>query len=70
MLIVDFAPHELEFLRSEHAHRRLGLSEGQMTGWVRAAGLSVARLTTFPPTNSAEGLTVCLWRLKDEQDSR
>ena len=28
MLIVDFAPHELEFLRTEHAHRRLGLSEG------------------------------------------
>src|SRR5690606_5796137 len=26
MLIVDFAPHELEFLRNHHAHRRLGLS--------------------------------------------
>ena len=70
MLIVDFAPHELEFLRSEHAHRRLGLSEGQMSGWARAAGLGVAELTTFPPTKTAEGLTVCLWRLKDEQDSR
>ena len=70
MLIVDFAPHELEFLRSEHAHRRLGLSEGQMAGWARSAGLSVAQLTSFPPTNAAEGLTVCLWRLADEQDSR
>jgi ArsR family transcriptional regulator len=70
MLIVDFAPHELEFLRSEHAHRRLGLSEGQMAGWARAAGLSVAQLTTFPPSRDAEGLTVCLWRLSEEQDSR
>jgi ArsR family transcriptional regulator len=62
MLIVDFAPHELEFLRTHHAHRRLGLSEGQMRGWARGADLSVADLKTFPPTN-AEGLTVCLWRL-------
>jgi ArsR family transcriptional regulator len=68
MLIVDFAPHELEFLRSEHAHRRLGLSEGQMTGWARAAGLRVAKLTQFPPSD-ADGLTVCLWRLTEEQDS-
>ena len=69
LLIVDFAPHELEFLRAEHAHRRLGLSEAQMQGWARAASLSVASLTTFPST-TAGGLTVCLWRLKDEQDSR
>jgi ArsR family transcriptional regulator len=69
MLIVDFAPHELEFLRAEHAHRRLGLSEAQMSGWARAAGLGVTDLTTFPAA-TAEGLTVCLWRLKDEQDSR
>jgi len=69
MLIVDFAPHELEFLRTAHAHRRLGLSEGQMAGWARAAGLAVADLTRFPPRD-AEGLTVCLWRLVSEQDSR
>jgi ArsR family transcriptional regulator len=69
MLIVDFAPHELEFLRAEHAHRRLGLSEAQMQGWARSAGLGISDLITFPPTN-AGGLTVCLWRLQDEQDSK
>ena len=69
MLIVDFAPHELEFLRTEHAHRRLGLSEAQMRGWARAAGLGVTALATFPPTTD-RGLTVCLWRLQDEQESR
>jgi ubiquinone/menaquinone biosynthesis C-methylase UbiE/DNA-binding transcriptional ArsR family regulator len=67
MLIVDFAPHELEFLRSHHAHRRLGLSDQQMAGWARAAGLRVADLRTFPPTNGA-GLTVCLWRLADDPE--
>ena len=70
MLVVDFAPHALEFLRSEHAHRRLGLSEGQVLGWARAAGLAVAGLTSFPPSHDAAGLTVCLWRLTTEQDSR
>jgi ubiquinone/menaquinone biosynthesis C-methylase UbiE/DNA-binding transcriptional ArsR family regulator len=69
MLIVDFAPHDLEFLRHEHAHRRLGISEGQMTGWSRSAGLKVEQLTMLPPTG-AEGLTVCLWRLISEQDSK
>lgn len=66
ILIVDFAPHGLEFLRSHHAHRRLGLSEAQMAGWARAAGLSVADFRSLPPDTAGEGLTVCLWRLADD----
>lgn len=66
MLIVDFAPHGLEFLRTHHAHRRLGLSEAQMAGWARAAGLAVADFQSLPPDTPGEGLTVCLWRLVDE----
>jgi ubiquinone/menaquinone biosynthesis C-methylase UbiE/DNA-binding transcriptional ArsR family regulator len=65
MLIVDFAPHEHEFLRRDQAHRRLGLSETQMAGWARAAGLSITALKRFPPADAA-GLTVCLWRLAVE----
>ncbi|MEO6395790.1 MAG: metalloregulator ArsR/SmtB family transcription factor [Devosia sp.] len=70
MLIVDFAPHDLEFLRSEHAHRRLGVSDAQMEAWARGAGLAVRPLAKLRPAKGADGLTVCLWRLKDEQDSR
>lgn len=66
MLIVDFAPHDLEFLRSEHAHRRLGLSDEQMRGWAMAAGLSVQSAQEFPSENTERGLTVCLWRLSDK----
>ena len=66
MVIVDFAPHELEFLRSEHAHRRLGLSQAQMSGWAAAAGLSIAGFSEFPSDSSERGLTVCLWRLSDK----
>ncbi|UJW86763.1 ArsR/SmtB family transcription factor [Devosia sp. SL43] len=65
MIIVDFAPHDLEFLRSEHAHRRLGLSQSQMSGWAAAAGLDVEAVREFPAENSERGLTVCLWRLSD-----
>lgn len=70
MLIVDFAPHDLEFLRTHHAHRRLGLSEPHMSAWARTAGLSVTSFANLPPTNAAEGLTVCLWRLTDENGNR
>lgn len=66
MLIVDFAPHELEFLRAHHAHRRLGLSDAQMFQWAKAAGLQVTDLKSFPPSHATEGLTVCLWQLTDE----
>lgn len=65
VLIVDFAPHELEFLRSEHAHRRLGLSREQMSGWAEASGLHVASVREFPSKNRQDALTVCLWRLRD-----
>src|SRR6202008_450619 len=34
LLVVDFAPHGLEFLREEHAHRRLGFTPGQGTQWL------------------------------------
>ena len=66
MLIVDFAPHDLEFLRSEHAHRRLGLSQAQMADWAAAANLTVASVAEFPSQTSERGLTVCLWRLSDK----
>jgi ArsR family transcriptional regulator len=66
MIIVDFAPHDLEFLRSEHAHRRLGLSQSQMSGWAATAGLSIETVREFPSESSDRGLTVCLWRLVDK----
>jgi ArsR family transcriptional regulator len=69
MIVVDFAPHELEFLRTHHAHRRLGLSEAQMAGWARSAGLKVEALRYFPKTD-AGGLTVCLWRLAADDAER
>ena len=62
MLIVDFAPHELEFLRQEHAHLRLGFSDEQMREWLEAAGLVVQKSVELRPDKSSEDmLTVSLW---------
>lgn len=64
MVIVDFAPHRLEFLRDEQAHRRLGISESQMSEWAESAGLTIGDVRQFPSSNKTEGLTVCLWLLE------
>ncbi len=62
LLIADFAPHELEFLREEHAHRRLGFSDEEVSGWMRGAGLRLVKNHTLAPNIRSKGrLTVKLW---------
>lgn len=63
LLIADFAPHELEQLRSEHAHRRLGISAEHMVGWLERAGVRLERHEVLPPPwrKDQTGLTVSLW---------
>ena len=57
LVLVDFAPHSLEFLRDEHAHRRLGFADGEVAEWCEAAGLDPA-----PPRRLAgDPLTVVIW---------
>jgi len=64
LLIIDFAPHSLEFLRSEHAHRRLGFRTDTVSGWLGQAGLEAGATRTIdaPDAASGERLTVCLWQ--------
>ena len=64
LLVVDFAPHDLEFLREEHAHRRLGFSAETVTGWLEAAGLDVLRQETLPPGPQGK-IAVSLWLARD-----
>jgi ArsR family transcriptional regulator len=62
LLIADFAPHQLEFLRDDYAHRRLGFSDREVEGWFTGAGLKSGDSETIAPaTPSAEKLTVKLW---------
>ena len=60
LLIVDFAPHSLEFLREAHQHRRLGFPDEEMTRWLTSAGLKRPRIQTLPAKTS-DGLTVKIW---------
>jgi ubiquinone/menaquinone biosynthesis C-methylase UbiE/DNA-binding transcriptional ArsR family regulator len=64
LLVVDFAPHDLEFLREEHAHRRLGFAAETVTQWLEAAGLDVLRQQTFPPGPEGK-IAVSLWLARD-----
>ena len=64
LLVVDFAPHDLEFLREEHAHRRLGFAAETVTQWLEAAGLDVSRQQTFPPGPEGK-IAVSLWLARD-----
>lgn len=58
LLVVDFAAHEREELRSTDAHIRLGFEDEVMSGWFGSAGLQVNEIRHL------EGgeLTVTLWR--------
>lgn len=63
LLVIDFAPHDLEFLRSEHGHHRLGLRHDALEAWAADAGLSLEPPRSFaPPENAGPGLTVNIWR--------
>ncbi|HEY5819483.1 MAG TPA: metalloregulator ArsR/SmtB family transcription factor [Mesorhizobium sp.] len=67
LVVVDFAPHQLEFLRNDHAHQRLGFSDRQMEGWFAEAGLEMEEQQAFQPSTSDEKLTVKLWLGRDRR---
>jgi ubiquinone/menaquinone biosynthesis C-methylase UbiE len=57
LLVVDFAAHEREELRSSDAHIRLGFEDEAMSAWFAAAGLGVDRVEHL----KGGELTVTLW---------
>ncbi len=68
LLIIDFAPHKLEFLYEDHAHRRLGISPQDMHRWLGKAKLEVVheRLLAPPEKNGEQGLTVSIWQARKQ----
>ena len=61
LLIIDFAPHGLEYLRQAHQHRRLGFVDEEIGRWMEGAGLQVQPPLSLPPEGQ-QGLTVKVWR--------
>jgi ubiquinone/menaquinone biosynthesis C-methylase UbiE len=66
LLAVDFAPHDLEFLREEHAHRRLGFAPETVSQWMTAAGLGLVLQENLAPEPASERkIAVSLWLGRD-----
>lgn len=63
ILIVDFAPHQVEVLREMHAHRRLGFADDEVANWLHRAGAPSRALhhLTATRSESTEQLVVNLW---------
>jgi ArsR family transcriptional regulator len=57
IVIADFAPHTLDHLRKDHAHRRLGFSDAEIVAWISEAGLKAEPVVHLPGGQ----LTVSLW---------
>lgn len=68
LLVVDFAPHEFEFLREQHAHRRLGFASETVTQWLEQADLEPVLYRNLPPEQGSEGkIAVSLWLGRDRR---
>ena len=61
LLVVDFAPHELEFLREQSAHRRLGFARDQLVRLFESSGLKLEGFRKLKTAPSGGKLTVSLW---------
>ncbi len=65
LLVVDFAPHEMELLREEHAHRRLGFADEEVIQWCQNADLKITQVEHLQSTSKSNApLTVTLWVAK------
>lgn len=71
LLVVDFAPHDLEFLRERHAHRRLGFAPETVVQWLEQAGLEPALHRVLAPEPGTDGkIAVSLWLGRDRRIAR
>jgi ubiquinone/menaquinone biosynthesis C-methylase UbiE/DNA-binding transcriptional ArsR family regulator len=70
LLVVDFAPHDLEFLREQHAHRRLGFSSDTVAQWMLGAGLDLVLHNSLAPEPGSDGkIAVSLWLGRDKRQT-
>lgn len=60
LVIVDFAPHDHEFLREQHAHRRLGFADCEILDWLGSVGVRPLAPVTLA-AKQKDALTVKIW---------
>jgi ubiquinone/menaquinone biosynthesis C-methylase UbiE len=57
LVVADFSPHNLETLRDDHAHLRLGFDDTEIGDWFAKADLAAGPITKL----EGDPLTVTLW---------
>ena len=64
MIILDFLPHQLEYMREDHAHRRLGISDESIRNWADRCNLKVEQLIRLSSrADNPNFLAIGLWNL-------
>ncbi len=62
LAVIDFAPHDLEFLREEHAHVRLGFAANEISAWLSEYGIGPASYRELHAKEAQDNaLTVAIW---------
>lgn len=72
LLIVDFAPHDIEEMREKHSHRRLGYEDKEIRNWCETAGLrqfSAKHLKISEKPNT-QTLTAVVWSAIKDSSKR
>jgi len=70
LVVVDFAPHTLEHLRADHAHRHLGVSEQDLARWAGKAGLATRDARTFRAPDGEKGISVLVWSADSQKTAQ
>lgn len=63
-LVADFAPHTMEELRDDHAHRRLGFRTEEVGRWAADQDLETTDVRTLPGSS----LNVTIWKTRRPAD--
>jgi len=58
LILVDFARHDIEALRTEHAHTWLGFADAEVGAWLRAAEFENIDAGHLP----GNPLTITIWQ--------
>jgi len=66
LIVVDLMSHDVEWLRSERAHRRLGFADGEMRAWFEALNLEPQPTTRI----AGETFTVGVWSARRRAGDR
>lgn len=69
LLIVDFAAHDEESMRTNYAHHWLGFSDDEVADWCTNAGLIDVSVQHLTLADAEDGLVVTLWVATQHPDA-